>query len=276
MGDSIFRLLKLDSFEQSGNIIIMKIDHICGGHVYLISNYGVARNPIFCDQSDIDFFRSNVEKYLSKICDIHAYDFKHNQFQILLSVKWRNCIEKFFIEKYSNSKNENFKQLIINRNKNRLGVELPYTYEIFSQEVSNMLNSYAKYFNFKYRRKGGLFGSRYTKILVESESEMLEWVARLNNRQPLVFFEKDWQTEEICPVSNEAGECSSKVLYEEEKNGSKNVKGNFCTIFSNFCHYFRQDLRGCFNSLPPSNIKKQNFAFFILNFIKINGYFPPW
>lgn len=248
----------------------MKIDHLCGGHIYLISNFGVARNPIFHQQGDVEFFRSNVEKYLSKLCDIYAYDFTHNQFQILIRVKWRNVIEDFFILKHNGASNSKYSHLISEWKKTRSTEQFPETYKIFSQEVSNMLNSYAKYFNFKYKRKGGLFGSRYSKILVEGEEELKEWVKRLNEREPLVLFERNWRAEEVCKMGNEHGEGSSKVFYEER------VKDEFRTIFSNFWHYFREDLRGCFWSLPPSNLKKQDVAIFELNFIKKNGYFPPW
>ncbi len=248
----------------------MKVDHIFGGHIYLISNFGVARNPIFCDSSDVEFFRSNVEKYLSQLCDIHAYNFKHNQFQILVRIKWRNQIENFFERKYESGTNEKYAQLIEDRKNGNLGISYPETYAIFSQEVSNMLNSYAKYFNYKYSRKGGLFGSRYSKILVESEEEMIEWVNKLNSQQPLVLFEPEWSTAEVCKFGNENGEGSSKIFY------TKKGKNNFHTIFSNFWQFYRQGLRGCFNSLPPANIRKQNFGLFWLNFLKLNKYAPPW
>ncbi len=248
----------------------MKADHICGGHVYLISNFGVARNPIFCDSLDVEFFRSNVEKYLGKLCVIHAYHFKHNQFQILIRIKWRNLIEAFFERKYENGTNSKFSQLILARKNGNSGIEYPETYRIFSQEISNMLNSYAKYFNFKYKRTGGLFGSRYTKILVESEQEMINWVERLNSGAQLVLFKKEWSVKESFVMNNASGEENSKIFYK------RCGRNNFHTIFSNFWLYYIEDLRGCFNSLPPANIRKQNLIPFWLNFLKINNYNPPW
>lgn len=248
----------------------MKIDHVCGGHIYLISNFGVARNPLFSDDSDIKFFRSNVEKYLGKLCDIIAYDLSHNQFQILLRVKWRNLIKDFFIFKQKSTNNKKYMDLFSEKLGDQTTDNFPETYKIFSQEVSNMLNSYAKYFNFKYKRKGGLFGSRYSKLLIESEREMEEWVRKLNNQVPLVEFETAWKTNTQYNGPNKKGEESSNYFYN--KHGYQ----NFQTIFSNFMQYFRMDLRGCFNSLPPSNLKNQNFKFLWLLFITKNGYLPPW
>ena len=46
----------------------MKVKHVFGGHVYLISNFGVARNPIFKDKVDLDFFKAKFDEYLGEIC----------------------------------------------------------------------------------------------------------------------------------------------------------------------------------------------------------------
>ncbi len=248
----------------------MKIDHVCGGHVYVISNFGVARNPIFFEQSDVEFFQSNIEKYLSGICEIYAYSFLHNQFQILIRVNSRNIIEKFFETKMIESKNVKYQQRMNDFQNGIVHSVYPETYEIFSQEVSNMLNSYAKYFNYKYKRCGSLFGRRYLKILLESEVDLKNWINKLNNQEPLFCFESDWQAEKKCNFRNNEGECSSLIFY-----GEKGFR-NFHTIFSNFWPYFRIDLRGCFNFLPPANIRKQNYLLFQLKFLHSNGYFPPW
>ena len=39
--------------------------------------------------------------------------------------------------------------------------------------VGNILNSYSHYFNIKYKRKGPLWESRFKKVLVESDSQLL-------------------------------------------------------------------------------------------------------
>ena len=77
----------------------MKVDHVFGGHIYVISSFGVARNPIIKDNKDLAFFRSKVNKYLGEICEIYAYSHQINQFQYLVKIKERTELESFFHEK---------------------------------------------------------------------------------------------------------------------------------------------------------------------------------
>ncbi|HOK56163.1 MAG TPA: transposase [bacterium] len=42
-----------------------------------------------------------------------------------------------------------------------------------SQFMSNILNSYARYFNLKYKRKGHLWESSYKRVLVETDEQLL-------------------------------------------------------------------------------------------------------
>ena len=113
----------------------MKVVHVFGGHIYLISSFGVARNPIYEEQRDIKFFKQNIKKYLGEICEIYAYAHQHNQFQYLIRINERHILESFFYKKQaSQQKNESH---------NLYGLDsptIPDSYLIFSQEVSNCLN----------------------------------------------------------------------------------------------------------------------------------------
>lgn len=243
----------------------MKVKHVFGGHIYLISNYGVARNPIFKEKSDVEFFKENMNKYLGEICDIYAYAHDTNQFQYLIKVKERPVLESFFFKKQAiNEKN-------ISHNLFGLKAQVPPdSYLIFSQEVSNCLNSYAKKFNFKYKRKGSLFGDRYQKLLVESEDEMEMWIEKLNNLEKLVSFSEDWQVKQHYDFGNENGECSSGVYYEEG-----GLANEHC-VFDNFIMWITNNMRGCFDSLPPASVKALDFNTKLENFTKIKGLSPPW
>lgn len=249
----------------------MKVKHVFGGHMYLISNFGVARNPLYRNDEDLSNFRDLIEKYLSEICEIHAYSHQFNQFQYLIKIKERSYLEEFYFKKQAKNKKakENVSPALYD-----LSAELaPESYLIFSQEVSNCLNAYAKKFNHKYERKGGLFGDRYQKILIESEEEFEEWKTRLNGCEELVFFEQDWKVEEgesAYEFENGGGECSSKVWYIER------VMGEVKCFFTNFIAVSRQDLRGCFDCLPPASIKSLDFANKFALFKKIRGIPPPW
>lgn len=247
----------------------MEVTHVFGGHIYLISNFGVARNPIFKEGEDVIFFQENMNKYLGKICDIYAYSHQENSFHYLVKIKERPTLEEF----YHNKKLEqstNRKKNVSHNIYNPLDEIPPESYLIFSQEVSNCLNSYAKKFNFKYNRKGGLFADRYSKTLIECEREMERWVEKLNGMQVRVDFKEEWKIKERYDFVNKNGECSSDVYYGRE--GLGRVHG----ILSNFVGNEKGDLRGSFMCLPPKSRKSRNFSQLFNNFIKIMGFSPPW
>ena len=243
----------------------MKVDHVFGGHIYVISNFGVARNPLFKQEEDIGIFKENMLKYLGELCEIYAYSHEQNQFQYLVRIKEREVLETFFFKKQAASRK--------NVSHNLYGLEStvpPESYLIFSQEVSNCLNSYAKKFNRKYERKGGLFGDRYQKYLVESSAEMELWIEKLNKLEKLVKFSKSWKVWEKATFSNKNGECSSEVYYESAAGAKRH------NTFRNFNIYSNEDLRGCFACLPPKSMKSPDFSQKFQNFLKINGVIPPW
>lgn len=243
----------------------MKVDHVFGGHIYLISSFGVARNPLFKEQVDIEFFKNNIEKYLGEICDIYAYAHEHNQFQYLVKIKERPILEKFYLSKQSvKTKNPSHKLYSLD------SLTPPDSYLIFSQEVSNCLNSYAKKFNFKYKRKGSLFGDRYSKYLVESEEEMEALIQKLNDLEELVVFSSHWQVRTKVEFRNKSGECSSKVYYENSSIGSLQMP------FKNFSCWIQNYMRGCFDVLPPVSIKCPKYLDKYQNFKDVKGIPPPW
>ncbi len=227
----------------------MKAKHVFGGHMYVISNFGVARNPIFMDQQDLKFFKEKFEEYLSPICEVHVSNHQINQFQYMIQIKERSVLEFFYIEKMK-SKKKNISNDLYEPN----GVEIPESYLIFSQEVSNFLNSVAKKFNFRHGRKGSLFGDRYQKILVESEEDMRMWSDRLENMEALVEFEGEWEAKEL---NDEELHCleSSSVIRKGRSNDY---------------------LRGCFEILPPLSFKSSLFSSKFEKYFKFHRKKPPW
>ncbi len=227
----------------------MKAQHVFGGHIYLISNYGVARNPIFKDVEDLNFFKDRFDHYLGEICDVLASSHQINQFQYLVKIKERNRLEEFYVKKKA-LKKTNVSHDIYNPKAD----EIPESYLIFSQEVSNCLNSVAKKFNFRHNRRGGLFAGRYSKVLVESESEMNEWISRLSGLETLVNFDEEWCAEELKEARNKELETS-------------NVAGDYV---------LNLDLRGCFMCLPPKSTKLPFFNRKFENYFENHGKNPPW
>jgi hypothetical protein len=243
----------------------MKDKHVFGGNNYVISSFGVARNPIFKDLEDLDFFKMNVDKYLADICEVFAYGHSENQFQYLIRIKERKELEQFYLKKQSlNIKNVGHEIY------SKESAVIPDSYLIFSQEVSNMLNSYARRFNNKHQRKGSLFGDRYSKILVKNEAEMEEWVDRLNRMEELVFFKEGWTIakKEMLIKENESGRWSSDCYYRG--------LGFDGSSLSSFVLYSKKKLRGTFKILPPYSAKSPEIRFLYYQFIKIFGHPPPW
>ena len=236
----------------------MKTDHVFGNHIYVISNYGVARNPIFSSRVDLKTFEELAQKYLSPVCDILSSGYSYNQFQFAVRVNPRNKIEDFYRIKYKDKIKDNL-----------LSVIIPETYIIFSQQVSNLLNAYVKRFNKKYNRIGGLFASRYRKILVESENLLAQWVAKLRDSIPQFRFSRKWEVrkEERCDLRMKTS--------KEEWNGN-HLEFNGANASLKLLDYKIDDLRGCFACLPPKRINSPNISLLWTNFFQKMGFPPPW
>ena len=236
----------------------MKTDHVFGNHIYVISNYGVARNPIFTNKGDLRIFEKLAKKYLSPVCDMISFGSTYNQFQFLIRINKREEIENFYRVKYKEKIAQNPSICII-----------PETYLIFSQQVSNMLNAYAKKFNKKYNRRGGLFAARYQKILVESEELLSGWVKSLKNSIPQFSFSSRWKVR-----SRERWNFNVKVNNEENKAFVSNP--NVFLTSLKLLDYENRDLRGSFMCLPPKRINSPEIAQLWINFFQKMGFPPPW
>lgn len=179
----------------------MRVDHIFGGHIYVISNYSVALNPLFWNNENCEIFQKKVTEYLGPLCEIMGYGFCDNQFQLLIRTFDRSKFAAFYRQKKSEAIFEDY--------------EIPETGLIFSQEVSNLLNSFAKHFNFRYQRRGGLFAARYSKYLVETEDEMRIWLERINGLKKLVDFSEEWDVKGFSKMDGASILVSSKKIYEK-------------------------------------------------------------
>lgn len=190
----------------------MKVKHIFGDHIYLISSYSVPRNPLYRSNNDVDIFKRLVQHYLSDLCDIFSYSHRQNQFHYLIKIKKREELEEFF------SKKQMTKQKNVSHNiYDPKAVTAPDSYLIFSQEVSNLLNSYVKGFNYKYNRHGSLTAGRYRKELITSEEEMNTIIDLLNNMEETYSFSSDWALDEEDHLSDDEGRCCSKIYYDKEQ-----------------------------------------------------------
>ncbi|MEX2007551.1 MAG: transposase [Candidatus Levyibacteriota bacterium] len=136
---------------------------------YHIVNRGVAKMPIFLTQRDYDRFVETFRYYLKKevnkrfsisfdkdkttgledqIVDVICYCLMPNHFHFLLKQNDDNGIMNF---------------------------------------VRKVSNSYAKYFNIKYKRKGPLFEGKFKAVRVETNEQLLH-ISRYIHLNPLVSF----------------------------------------------------------------------------------------
>ena len=103
--------------------------------------------------------------------------------------------------------------------------------------------SVAKKFNFRHERSGALFGSRFERILVESEAEMLDWVYKLNRKERYFKNTKKW-VNQIRGISGEKLESiGSKAGFDlMSKLGNRSLAGPGKLINSNLGESFMYPL----------------------------------
>lgn len=216
----------------------MKTVHIFEDAYYLIGNKSVAKCFLFEDDSDCDDFKNRIDKHLKPICEIAAFGFSNDEFQLLVKVKSRDDIEKYFLDRYVNdSENED---------------EIPETTYIFAQAMANLQSGYAKYFNYKYKRDGGLMCGRYFRELIESEEMLRRKVDEINNLEVLRSRSKIWTFKRKGRMNgfDVRSRDSYRSSYSFYAGKVENVG------FEAFMSINKLDLRGQFKNLPP---KRLNF-----------------
>ncbi|MCA9301141.1 transposase [Candidatus Nomurabacteria bacterium] len=143
------------------NTIRFDVDE-CFYHVY---NRGINKQIIFHDDDDKEFFINLLARYLApeSVIDQHGNIYKtyNNKLELLCYCLMDNHFHLMF---YQNEK----------------GVLKDY--------MQSIANSYIRYFNTKYERRGPLFESRYKSSLIETQP-YLEHITRYIHLNP-----KDWQT----------------------------------------------------------------------------------
>lgn len=156
----------------------MKTPYVFNDFCYVLSNFGVASNPIFLQKEDAKNFKRRIEKHLSSLCEILSFNFTNHEFQLVVSLKDREAFEGFYLKKHKK------KQLAIE--------DIPESTYILSQEMANIQSGYAKHFNYKYERKGAVFARRFSKNLITSEEELDYWVNRCNAGQEIEKYDWKW------------------------------------------------------------------------------------
>ncbi|KKP86816.1 MAG: hypothetical protein UR89_C0013G0004 [Candidatus Roizmanbacteria bacterium GW2011_GWA2_35_8] len=161
----------------------MKRD-IIENYIYHIFNKSIANYGIFTD-------KINSQKFLDTLYYYNQESIGKSFSQFLITNKDFHCSSLIKIEK--NLKNKFLAYCIMPDHYHLLLKILVNTN--FSKYLSDVENSYSRYFNLKFKRKGPLWQSAFKSVLIESEEQLLH-VSRYIHLNPtsgnLVERPEDW------------------------------------------------------------------------------------
>ncbi len=218
----------------------MKTKHLFEDASYVISNRSVAKCFLFGDEKDCERFKSKMDHHLSPICDILAYSLTKDEFKLVVKLKTRAEIESYFKKQFAKFYQES--------------KFIPETTYIFAQAMANLQSGYAKYFNFKYDRDGGLMKGRYLRELIESREHLELRIKEIHRNHALGKRSRIWtfRRKEAgfdLELLGDSVKVNSRRCYE----GIGENSGLTC-----FKRYSELNLRGHFNNLPPKKIIFKN------------------
>ena len=222
-----------------------KTTHLFEEHVYLISNHSVARNPMFADEKMQDYFIAKMEKYLFPISEIIAHCLNDHEFQLLVRLKPREDFEEHFISKQKD-------QVLHN--------EIPESTYIFSQAMANLQVSFVKHFNHKYDRNGTLVAARFGRELIETETEMRDWIKKLNSGLRKHNYAAQWSNN----MMSAGFAATSSWLYGGAGSGGRiGIAGKLGYLNGEI-----NNLGASFKNLPPYRLPSSK-SFFLKQILRI-------
>ncbi|MBK9399819.1 MAG: hypothetical protein IPN36_02855 [Bacteroidetes bacterium] len=133
-----------------------KIFNFQPGGIFHISNIGNNGEEIFSSRENYEFFLQKFSDSTCNIFEIIGYCLIPNQYHLLVAVK---SIESIYTA-YSLRKRIPIKMVALDEDEISI---------FLSQEVANVLNSYAKAYNRCYGRKGSLFRENFRKQPIREE-----------------------------------------------------------------------------------------------------------
>ena len=182
----------------------MKIDLFEPSNYYHVFNRGNNRENIFKCHDNYLYFLNLVEKYLSPICDVHAYCLLPNHFHLLIKMKDQHELPDMIIA-------------------GRTRIYQPF---------SNLFNAYAKAINKKYGRVGSLFQKGLKKKKIKNEKYLKASIIYIH-RNPSEHNIADF---EVYSYSSYQEIVSSPEIFEKnaEMKHLFNDIENFKYVHSNF------------------------------------------
>ncbi len=131
---------------------------------YHIYNRGINGESLFRDTSNYEHFVRLMDLHLSPVAEIFAWVLMKNHFHLLIRILSEEEIG--FIEPKENQK----------------GIIYPGRKKYQpTQQFGNLFNAYAKGYNTKHNRTGGLFESPFRRIMVNNERYFKQLVFYIHN-----------------------------------------------------------------------------------------------
>jgi REP element-mobilizing transposase RayT len=142
-------------------------------HVYNRGNNG---EDLFVDGNDYNCFLRSLEKYLYPVADIYAWVLMKNHFHLLLRIKEEteityyrlsNADRSVYAVRFDKEKWHTTRNLTASAGPVSVS-EIKFKHPNSTLHISHFFNSYAKYFNKKYKRTGALFQRPFKRIEIDS------------------------------------------------------------------------------------------------------------
>lgn len=133
------------------------LQQLIPGEFFHLYNRAVGNELLFQNDEDYTHWLHLLKKFISPVCEIHAYCLLPNHYHLLIRVNYKTG------------------------------------HSIFSKRMSDAANAFVKWKNLKYHRKGGLFMTPFKRKLIKDENYLI-WCLWYIHRNPLHHgYTIDWQ-----------------------------------------------------------------------------------
>lgn len=168
---------------------------LCPGQTYCIFNEAVGKDLFFMCEKDCLTFLNRLKKYILPVCDIFSYCLMQKHFHMVVRIKSADQIESFLLLKFGEKK--------FTAMKKKKNFSLNH---YITRQYSNFFNSYAKYYNFCYKRMGTLFRRTFGRKNLDTKDSIRKVVCNTHNNPVaagLVPKPEDWKYSSYAAIISE-------------------------------------------------------------------------
>ena len=167
------------------------------GHTYHIYNRGINGTDLFLCNRDYEHFLELYTQYISPIADTYAWALLKNHFHILVRIKDKEEITNLpdlsdlSVCEAADSVETGYRKISTLTG----SIEHCQVVPVPSRQFSHLFNAYARYFNIRTERHGGLFETPFRRIRVNTERYFRQLVFYIHHNPVKHGFAKhilDW------------------------------------------------------------------------------------